>query len=152
MSVSYTLHFLLAGWSVLAGIALGFVYEFFRLLHRLHARVVWLLFLEDLLFCLCCTCALSLLFFNLSYGRMRLYAFAGFAFGFAVWYFTFGALFRRALSRLHRLFLPRWNRLKDRLCTGVERYRFYREARAGFGVKKQWRKQIRRETEDVAQS
>lgn len=152
MSVSYSLHFLLAGWSVLAGIALGFLYEFFRLLHRLHARSVLLLFLDDLLFCLCCTCALSLLFFNLSYGRMRLYAFAGFSAGFAIWYFTCGALFRKALSRLYRLILPRWNRLKSHFYTEAEQARFYRRARTGFGVKKQWRKQIRREAEDAAQT
>lgn len=152
MSVSYSLHFLLAGWSVLAGIALGFLYEFFRLLHRLHLRAVWLIFLEDLLFCLCCTCALSLLFFNLSYGQMRLYAFAGVAIGFAVWYVTLGSLFRRALSRLHRFLFPRWERLKGRLHTAVEGHRYCRTARLGFGVRKHWRKQLRRETEHAAQS
>ena len=36
MSVDYTLHSLLALWSLVLGVACGFVYEFFRLLHRLH--------------------------------------------------------------------------------------------------------------------
>ena len=152
MSVSYSLHFLLAGWSVIAGIALGFLYEFFRLLHRLHQRAVWLIFIDDLLFCMCCTCALSLLFFNLSFGQMRLYAFACLAAGFAVWYFTFGRLFRKALSRLHRLLLPRWEKRKSRFHTKLEGYRYRHRARMGFGIQKHWRKQIRREREHAAQS
>ena len=152
MSISYSLHFLLAGWSVLTGIALGFLYEFFRLLHQLHARAGWLIFFEDLLFSLCCTCALALLFFNLSFGRMRLYAFAGFAVGFSIWYFTFGALFRMALSRLYRALRPRWMRLSDRVRTQREEMRFCHKARAGFGVRKQWSQQVRRKVEDIAQS
>ena len=152
MSVSYSLHFLLAGWSVIAGIALGFLYEFFRLLHRLHRRALWLIFIEYLLFCLCCTCALLLLFFNLSYGQMRLYAFACIAIGFAVWYFTFGRLFRKALSRLYRMLFPRWEKLKDRFYTKLEGQRYRRRARLGFGIRKHWRKQIRRETKHAAQS
>lgn len=152
MSVSYSLHFLLAGWSVIAGIALGFLYEFFRLLHRLYQRAVWLIFIDDLLFCMCCTCALALLFFNLSYGQMRLYAFVGVAVGFAVWYITFGVLFRKALSRLHRLLFPRWERLKSRFHTKLEGQRYRHRARMGFGIRKYWRKQNRGETEHAAQS
>ena len=152
MSVSYSLHFLLAGWSLIAGFALGFLYEFFRLLHRLYHLALWLIFIDDLLFCLCCTGALSLLFFNLSFGQMRLYAFLCVAVGFAAWYFTLGTLFRKALSRLHRLLLPRWERLKSCLRTKLEGQRYRHRARTGFGIQKHWRKQIRRETEHAAQS
>ncbi len=147
MSVSYSLHFLLAGWSVLAGVLLGFLYEFFKLLHRLHPQVKWLIFLEDLFFSLLCTCAMLLLFFNLSYGRMRLYAFAGVAAGFAGWYFTLGKLFGRAVSRLHRWLRPRWQRIGELCYTIREKKRFCHRARSGFGAGKQ----IRRKT-DAAQS
>lgn len=152
MSVSYSLHFLLAGWSVIAGIALGFLYEFFRLLHRLHQRALWLIFIDDLLFCMCGTCALALLFFNLSYGQMRLYAFVCVAVGFAVWYFTLGTLFRKAVSGLHRVLFPRWERLKSRLHTKLQGQRYRHRARTGFGIQKHWRKQIRRDAEHAAQS
>lgn len=152
MSVSYSLHFLLAGWSVIAGIALGFLYEFFRLLHRLHRCALWLIFIDDLLFCMCGTCALALLFFNLSYGQMRLYAFVCVAIGFAVWYFTLGALFRKAVSRFRCMLSPRWEMLKSRWHTKSEGQRYRYRARKGFGIQKHWRKQIRRKTEHAAQS
>ena len=94
MSVDYTLHSLLAFWSVILGVACGFVYEFFRLLHRLHPRAYWLILLEDLFFGSICTAGMMLLFFNLSFGRMRCYAFPGVLLGFILWYFQ-----RRFASR-----------------------------------------------------
>ncbi len=151
MSVSYALHFLLAGWSVLTGVALGILYEFFRFLHRLHRRAAWLIFLEDLLFCLCCSAAMALLFFNLSYGQMRLYAFAGAVLGFLLWYCTVGALFRRAMSKLYRALLPPCRRWKARQYTKRESLRFRRRAKAGFGVRRFWRKQIRRKKENATE-
>lgn len=134
MNVPYQLHFLLALWSLLTGLLLGFIYEFFRILHHLHPRAKCLLFAEDLLFCLLCTVSLLLLFFNLSFGRMRLYAFVGCAIGFAVWYFTLGKLFRKLLFRLDRLLRPRLQYRRAVLYTARENHRFYRKGRNGFGT------------------
>lgn len=147
MNISYELHFLLAGWSLITGCLLGMIYEWFCLLHRIHPKLIWLIFLEDLLFCLCCTGGMQLLFFNLSYGQMRLYAFAGVALGFAGWYFTLGKLFRRAVSRLYRFLHPRFIYLRGVLYTLREQNGCRRAARAGYGIGKK----IRRDTH-VAQS
>lgn len=143
MSVSYSLHFLLAGWSVLTGLVLGFLYEFFRLMHRSHPRAYPLIFLEDVVFSLFVTCAMLLLFFNLSYGRMRLYAFVGVAGGFAVWYFTLGKLFCKALSYAASKLRPHAERIKANGYTRKEAVRFLQRAKKGFGAG-QW---IRRKTD-----
>lgn len=133
MSVTYSLFYLLALWAFLLGIASGFLYEFFRMLHRLHPRAVWLIFFEDLLFCMICVCGLLLLFFNLSYGRMRMYAFVFMAFGFLLWYFTVGKLFQKALSRFASIVRPRVARVKAWGYTNMQTVLFARRASKGFG-------------------
>ena len=133
MSVSYSLFYLLALWAWILGVISGFVYEFFRLLHRLHPRATWLIFLEDLLFCLFCTCGMLLLFFNLSYGRMRLYAFVFAGIGFLLWYCTAGKLFRKALSWLAMRLQPRIRRAKAWGYTNIQTVRFAHRAKNGFG-------------------
>lgn len=145
MSVSYLQHFLLAGWSVLTGCLLGAIYEPFRLLHRLHARLTWLIFIEDLLYSLCCTVAMLLLFFNLSYGRMRMYAFFGVLFGFLLWYCTVGKLLRQVVELLYRKWQPHAALLACSLYTSREKRRLCRAAEKGFGIFKR----IRRITEDA---
>lgn len=136
MSVEYSLHFWLAIWSVLAGFAFGFLYEFFRLAHRLHPRLYALIFLEDLLFCTLCACGMLLLFFNLSYGRMRMYAFVGVLIGFAVWYFTFGKLFRIFLMRLSAFIRPRVSLVSSVIRTRICAMCLVHHARHGFGTQK----------------
>ncbi len=134
MSVSYELHTLLALWSLLLGVFLGFCYEFFRFAHRLHPRAVWLIFLEDLLFSGICLCGMLLLFFNLSFGRMRLYAFIGVPVGFVLWYFTLGRLFRLVCMRLIGKLRPPVSHLHAVVRTCVRGRFLYRRARHGFGV------------------
>lgn len=133
MSVSYILFDLLALWAVILGAALGLLYEFFRLLHLLHPRVSWLIFLEDLLFCMLCTFGLLLLFFNLSYGRMRMYAFVFTAAGFVLWYFTAGKLFRKAVLLLVSLIRPRFAYVAAWSYTHIQTARFSHRAKNGFG-------------------
>jgi len=133
MSITYSLFYLLALWSLILGVASGFVYEFFRLLHRLHPRATWLIFLEDLLFCLFVTCGLLLLFFNLSYGRMRLYAFVFTGLGFLSWYFTVGKLFRKTVSRVLRYARPRVRHFRAWGYTHIQVIRFAHAAKQGFG-------------------
>lgn len=118
MKVPYEQLFLLALWSLAVGFFYGFVYEWFRLLHRSHPRLYILIFFEDLLYCLLCALAMMLLFFNLSYGKMRFYSFLLVIAGFLLWYFLAGKLFRRFLSALHRLLSP--------VFTGCKLYFVYR--------------------------
>ena len=146
MSVSYHLHTMLALWSVLLGAFLGFCYEFFRFAHRLHPRAVWLIFIEDLLFSGICLVGMLLLFFNLSYGRMRLYAFVGVPTGFLLWYFTVGRLFRLACQRLLKKIRPPAAYLRGILYTQMEGYRLRRRAGNGFGIKKAFRRKSRDDT------
>ena len=134
MSVDYLSHSLLALWSLILGCFLGFVYEFFRLLHRFHPRAMWLIFFEDLLFAMICSAGMMLLFFNLSFGRMRFFAFPGMILGFLIWYFTLGRVFRRGWMLLSRLLHPPIQVVKcyirTKMCTVFIVYR----GRCGFGV------------------
>ena len=136
MSVDYTLHSLLALWSVILGAVCGLVYEFFRLLHRLHPRAHWLILLEDLSFGLICTAGMMLLFFNLSFGRMRFYAFPGVLLGFVLWYFTLGRAFRQVCLRIFNAVSPpvRYLHRYFRTCGGT--FRISLRAEEGFGAKR----------------
>lgn len=136
MNVDYALHGLLALWSVLLGGFLGFVYEFFRVLHRFHPRLYWLICLEDILFSLICSLGMMLLFFNLSFGRMRFFAFPGMVLGFVIWYFTLGRLFRRILLDVSRRLRPPVRYIKGFVRTGVRTVFMFHRARGGFGTRR----------------
>ena len=88
MHSDYFFHTVLALWAVAVGAFLCAVYDVFRVLRlrRKQNRVV--LFFLDLLFCLIATLCLLILFFNLSYGRVRVYALALAFVGFLIWRFT----------------------------------------------------------------
>lgn len=133
MSVEYSSFYFLALFAFLEGIFAGLFYEFFRLLHCLHPRATVLIFLEDILFCLGCACGMLLLFFNLSYGRMRMYAFVFAIAGFFVWYFTLGKLFRKSVSLFASLVRPRMQRVKAYGYTRVQTTRYMYMAKNGFG-------------------
>lgn len=135
MNVPYAKHFLLALWAVPTGMFMGFLYEWFRILHRLHPDRKVLIFFEDLLFCLLCSVSMMLLFFNLSYGRMRFYGFVFSAAGFCLWYFTIGKAFRRGLRLLERAVSPVVSALKRRLAFFFSTRRFLAEAGKGFGAR-----------------
>lgn len=142
MSVSYILYDLLALWSLIFGVAMGFLYEFFRLLHSLHPRATWLIFGEDILFSLICTCGMLLIFFNLSYGRMRLYAFVFAAIGFLLWHFTAGKWFRKAVSKATAIVRPHVAYARTYGYTKFQAALFVHRAKSGFGsVSFLWRKQ-----------
>ena len=135
MSVDYVLHSLLALWSILLGCFLGFVYEFFRGLHRFHPHMGWLICLEDILFSLICAVGMMLLFFNLSFGRMRFFAFPGIVLGFVIWYFTLGRLFRRIWLGASRRLYPPVQYIKGFVRTQVRTVFMVHRARRGFGTR-----------------
>jgi len=83
----------LALWAFVAGLFLCAVYDVFRVL-RLRRKVNGLvLFLADFAFCLVCTAVMLVLFFNLSFGKVRVYAFVFAVLGFFLWRKTVGLLF-----------------------------------------------------------
>lgn len=146
MSTNYLLHSLLALWSLILGAFLGFVYEFFRISHRFHPKAAWLICIEDLLFAFICSVGMMLLFFNLSFGRMRFFAFPGVILGFVIWYFTLGRLFRRICMGISRRLYPPVRYIKGFVRTVVRTYVMSFRARHGLGA----RSYFKRRTEDEA--
>lgn len=96
MAPDYGQHFLLAFWSLILGFFLGFVCDLVRLAFYRGRVKAYFRFLIDLLFTLFCSLAFMLLFFNLSYGIMRAYAFVIAAVGFWLWRITLGRLYKKA--------------------------------------------------------
>ncbi len=135
MSVPYAQQTLLALWSVLTGLGLGFAYEWFRIFHFLHPNAIVLIFIEDIIFSLICALSISLLFFNLSFGKMRFFGFIFTLAGFCLWYFTAGRLFRIFCRRLSILLQPKLCRIRTRIHCLFETKRMVRSARNGFGAK-----------------
>ena len=83
----------LAFWAFVTGIFLCAVYDVFRVL-RLRRKVNGImLFVADFAFCLVSAVAMLVLFFNLSFGKVRIYAFVFAVLGFLLWRFTVGRAF-----------------------------------------------------------
>lgn len=88
--------FALALWSVIVGAFLCAVYDVFRLFRLRRKQNAVLLFVCDIVFSVISAVCTAVLFFNLSYGRMRAYSFLLIAVGFLIWRFTVS----RAVMRL----------------------------------------------------
>lgn len=100
MSNEYFLHTALALWSVAVGAFLCVVYDIFRVFRLRRKQNSFVLFICDLVFCLIATVCMLVLFFNLSFGRMRAYAFVFAAAGFLAWRSTVSRLVMTLLLRL----------------------------------------------------
>lgn len=90
----------LALWSVILGAFLCAVYDVFRLLRLVRRQNAFVVFLCDFIFCVFSAVCLLVLFFNLSYGRVRFYALALAIAGFLVWRFTVSRLVMTLLVKL----------------------------------------------------
>ena len=88
MQGQYLLQSALALWSVALGAFLCAVYDVFRLFRLRRKQNAVLLFFCDFAFCVISAVCMSVLFFNLSYGRMRAYSFVFVLIGFLIWRFT----------------------------------------------------------------
>lgn len=133
--------FILAFWSLIAGMLICVIYDLFRItrLRREQNKIV--LFFLDLAFCLVSTCVMLVLFFNLSFGRMRIYAVAFALVGFSVWRITVSrpviALLISLLDFLERVL----NSLKMRIASSFRKasrfiYTVYYCKTAVGGIKK----------------
>lgn len=107
MQGDYFLHTALALWSVALGAFLCAVYDVFRMLRLRKKQNGFVLFLCDLLYCAIATVCMLIMFFNLSYGRVRAYAFVFAFFGFLAWRFTVSrvviSLCLRLIKRVEKL-------------------------------------------------
>lgn len=89
---------LLAFWSAVLGAALCVVYDAFRLFRVGFLRGSVGTFICDIVFCSVATVGMLVLFFNLTDGRIREYAFLFAIFGFLLWRFTVGRVLMLAVS------------------------------------------------------
>jgi hypothetical protein len=109
----------LAVWSVILGAFLCALYDIFRVFRLRRRQNAVTLFVCDLVYCLASTVCMMLLFFNLSYGRMRAYSFALIAFGFLVWRFTVSRVVMSLLLRLFKLTEHILNSIKSRVLFAI---------------------------------
>ena len=89
---------LLALWSAVLGVALCIVYDVFRFFRIGFLRGNVGIFICDIAFCMFATAGMLVLFFNLTNGRIREYAFLFVIFGFLLWRFTAGRVLMLAAT------------------------------------------------------
>ena len=102
MNNEYLLHMALAVWSVMLGAFLCAVYDVFRLFRLVRKQNAVIVFISDFIFCIFSAVCLLILFFNLSYGKVRFYALALVIVGFMCWRFTVSRLVMTLLLKLIR--------------------------------------------------
>lgn len=101
------------------------VYDVFRLARLIRRQRAYALFVSDFLFCIVSSVCMMILFFNLSYGRMRGYAFLFTIVGFLVW--------RASVSRLFISFMRSVVAAVNGLLNSAK-------MRIGLAIKKQMRR------------
>lgn len=121
MSGEYLLHTELALWSVLLGAFLCAVYDVFRLFRLRGKQNAVVLFVCDLAFCIISAVCMLILFFNLSYGKMRGYAFVFVILGFLIWRFTVSRLVMSLMLRLVKMVSRVLNSIKMRVICIIKR-------------------------------
>ena len=90
----------LAVWSLVIGAVLCAFYDIlraFRLVGRTRALT---LFVLDFSFCLISALLMLVMFYNLTFGRIRAYAFVFMLVGFLIWRFTVGKVFISIVWRI----------------------------------------------------
>ena len=104
---------------VIASLALGAflsaVYDIFRLARLIREQKGVILFINDFVYSIIAALCMTVLFFNLSYGRMRAFAFAFVIVGFLIWRISVGKIFMLLMSRLIRLIKRILKSIKTRI-------------------------------------
>lgn len=100
MQVDYQLQTALAVWSVAVGGMLCAVYDVFRVFRLRRAQNKILLFFCDFLFCVFAAISMLILFFNLTYGKVRVYSFVFALVGFMLWRVTVSKLFTALVLKI----------------------------------------------------
>ncbi len=106
---------LLALASLCVGAFLCAVYDVFRLFRLVREQNGVALFLSDLLFCIIASLCMTVLFFNLSFGRMRAFAFVFALIGFLIWRSTVGRVVMLLMKKLLAILKKLLNSIKTRL-------------------------------------
>lgn len=90
-------------YSIIVGIALSVLYDLFVLLRRLYPKTpAWLVFIEDIVFCLFSGFVYFVFIFSANLGVARLFSFAGSLLGFFIWRNTFSNVIISLFEKLLR--------------------------------------------------
>lgn len=111
----------LALWSLAVGAFLCAVYDIFRIFRLRGKQNAITLFFCDLMFCIIAAVSMLLLFFNLSFGRARAYAFVLAGIGFLIWRFTVSRLVIKLCLKLIALAERFLNSIKMRATAVLHR-------------------------------
>lgn len=80
-------------YSVIVGVFLSFLYDFFKVSRVLFSKMPdAVIFVEDLIFTLICTVVYIIFIYAANLGIPRFFSALGAAVGFLIWYFTLGKL------------------------------------------------------------
>ena len=108
---------------VIASFALGAflsaVYDIFRLARLIREQKGVILFINDFVYSIIAALCMTVLFFNLSYGRMRAFAFAFVIVGFLIWRISVGKIFMLLMSRIIRLIKRILKSIKTRIIARI---------------------------------
>lgn len=92
------------------GFVLGIFYDLVRLIRKTFFPLKKALIIQDILYCVISTFAVFCFLLCINNGEARFFTFLGLAFGWVIYYFTFGVLVVRVADTLagavHRLFKP----------------------------------------------
>ena len=139
--------YLVVIWSLAIGVFLCAVYDIFRITRLRKKQNAVTLFVFDLLFCIIATCSFLLLFFNLTYGRVRVYSFVFALIGFLIWRSTVSCLVIGIILRVIKIAEKLLNSIKmrvrsfvvlasRRIYTGYYCCNTANKAKSGFGLMK----------------
>ncbi len=152
MQIDYSLQNAVALWAFVLGCCLCLIYDILRVFRLGKKQNPLLLFLLDVVYCLLVSVSFSVLFFNLTFGRMRAYGFLFGAAGFWAWRLTVSRLFMLLLIKLRDAVAKFMNSLKIGVQSFITRLvrrvytKIYCEititrAKRGFGMYKSTRKE-----------
>lgn len=132
-------------WSLIAGAFLCAVYDLFRVFRLIRPMGQIRLFVADFLFCVISAVVMLVLFFNLTYGRVRLYVVLFALPGFLVWRLTVSRLFialafkvvrtaERLVAIVKESSKNLWKRFSKRIKTKIYCRAVVKRANHGFGI------------------
>lgn len=147
MEKNFLLDDALALWAFVCGGFLCAVYDIFRIIRFNRKSNALIVFFGDILFCIIAALTMLILFFNLSFGSPRVYAFVFAFLGFLAWRFTLSRILMAVMDKLDRLVRRMlrsikmrvsalYQRLYRRLYTRLYCRKTLAQAKKGFGILK----------------
>lgn len=150
----------LAVWSFACGVLLCGIYDIFCVSRLIKKQNALILFINDFLFCIIAALVMLVLFFNLSFGEPRLYAFLFALLGFLLWRYTVSRFYIWLIRRMVEFTSNLLNSIKTRIITFLKRVMrfiyndFYchqtaKRSKKGFGLLKL--QKLKRKENDYAE-